>query len=92
MGRSAGQVAHAHSLRTRAERGGGARGVPGAEDMSSGSDSDWPLEPWTVQVLGDVRQRGYAPVAWAGLLASSWQRARETAHRETVVVSAHLYQ
>jgi len=56
--------------------------------MSSGSDSDWPLEPWTVQVLGDVRQRGYAPVAWAGLLASSWQRARETAHRETALVGA----
>ena len=56
--------------------------------MSSGSDSGWPLEPWTVQVLADVRQRGYTPAAWAGLLASSWQRAQETAHRETALVRA----
>jgi len=56
--------------------------------MRSESDPDWPLEPWTVQVLGDVRHRGYRPAAWARLLASSWQRARETAHREAALVQA----
>jgi len=56
--------------------------------MRSESDPDWPLEPWTVQVLGDVRHCGYRPAAWARLLASSWQRARETAHREAALVQA----
>jgi len=56
--------------------------------MSNEVDAGWPLEPWTVQLLGDVRRRGYTPGAWMLLLGSAWRRTQDTARRETALVHA----
>jgi phosphatidylglycerophosphate synthase len=54
----------------------------------SGPDLGWPLEPWTVELLLELRRWDYTPAAWSRFLANSWSRAQDTARRERALVQA----
>jgi phosphatidylglycerophosphate synthase len=60
----------------------------GAESSESSPDLGWPLEPWTVELLRELRRWGYTPAAWRRFLANSWIRAQDTARRERTLVQA----
>lgn len=55
------------------------------------NDDGWPVEPWTAQLLADLRAGDYRPAAWTRFLADSWHRARATARHSSSLVKSWRY-
>jgi len=54
--------------------------------METETEPAWPLEPWTAELLAELRRHRYTPAAWASLFGASWDRSRATARREAGLV------
>jgi len=53
-------------------------------------DSSWPVEPFTLEILAELRADRFSLRAWTRFLARAWQHSRETASREPQLARSWL--